>query len=334
MHYLWASAICLQIVSWAGAAPVGRAAAQDVASVAATGQQQAPQPAVPADQPAPTPAGVPQGPGRGAGPVQEEQAPAGPEEPQAAPPTGPMRLEPLMVTEERVRYHGEPPENPMKSTLRLQLKLTGERLGEVVGLGPLVIEEMVDDAGTVLLSPADVQSRDTGQMSSVRNSKRLLSLGFAARTAEAPAPSRTARKLAKLTGWVDVVYAAESEEILIDNPLQYLGREIDHPRLKELGLQIQVIKPGEEIQERRDGSGVGLDLSQCSKRIRDVELFDAWLRPLYPRSRQVQTAEGRSYTYYGSIVGKVDEDTQMFLSVYPQIEEARIRFEFQDLELP
>jgi hypothetical protein len=262
-----------------------------------------------------------------------QQQPAGPQEAIELP-TGPMRIELFSVAEERIRFQADPPENAPKPKLRLRVTMTGERLPDMVGIGHLVIEEMIDDTGAVLASPADIEPRDREATTPVRISPRILARGSVDRIAEAKAPDRSAKKLTKVSGWVNAVYGKETEDLLIDNPLQYKGGYIKHPRLEELGMKIRVVEPGSEINEKRDGSGIALQYENCSKQIRRSSFFDAWMKPLYPRARRMETADGQEYVYYGVVVGEMDADSQMTLTIYPKIDEERVLFEFKDVELP
>lgn len=267
-------------------------------------------------------------------PRQEQEAERAEEEIEL--PTGPMRLAPHALVESRVRHFDQTPHPPDQATLRLQATLTGERLKDIVGLGRLVIEEAVDDTGKVLASPENIKRRDRVATSPYRVTKRVLRTGFITVFAELPAPAREARKLVKVSGWIKLVYGGETEDILIDNPLQYLGGYIDHPRLRELNMKVKVIEPGDEIDEARDGRGIALEFERCAKQVRNTAFYDAWLRPMYPRARRVERPDGRDYMYYGVMPGiaPVDEDMQMILTVWPQVEEETVRFTFENLELP
>jgi hypothetical protein len=249
------------------------------------------------------------------------------------PPTGPMRIELDSINESRVRYLGEIPERPARSGLRLIAKLTGERLPELVGLGRLIVEEMTDDTGATLVTAAQAAELDAGTRP-YRMAKQVLARGFLNLQADAPLTSRSARKITKVRGRIDVVYGKDVEEIMIDNPLQYLGRQLEHPRLKELNMKIDMIQPGAEHDARRDGKGIALRFNDSRKRIRKVELYDAWLKPMYARERPMTTEDGGEYSFFGVMVGEVDADVQMLLRVYPSVEDERITFEFTDLELP
>jgi hypothetical protein len=333
MWHLLTFALCSQLLVGGATSPGLTAAPQFTTPDVAPLQEGAQPPAETGEKPQGAPQ-KPEGEEKGGPRIEGGRISMGPPEEEIELPTGPMRIELFMVSEERVRYEGEVPEQATESSIRLHVKLTGERLAEMVGLGHLVIEEMIDDTGAVLASRENLEPRDEKATSPVKSSKRLLARGFVNRSAQAKAPSRAARKLAKASGWVNIVYATKTEEILIDNPLQYEGGWLEHPRLKELGLKIRVITPGDEVNVRREGRGIALQFEESRKKIEQIEFFDAWLKPMYARSRTVQTPDGEEYTYYGTVMGAMDADTQMLLTVYPEIEEDRIRFEFKDVELP
>jgi hypothetical protein len=171
-------------------------------------------------------------------------------------PTGPMRVEPWAISESRSRYDSDPPPKPPVPMLTLRTKLTGERLVQMVGRGEMIVEEMVDDTGAVLKTLADYDPSELTKTYPLRAGKRMLTAGFAGLNLEARLPSREARVLSKVRGYVNVVYATKTEEIMIDNPLQYLGGYLEHPRLQELGIKIKVISPGEQAKEKYDVGGI------------------------------------------------------------------------------
>jgi hypothetical protein len=326
MWYVWTAVVFLSmIVGEAGAA--GPAVASEIGAPQAAAQQTPPPQrrrgrAVPPDARA-----VP-APG-----AQEEEDE---EDVKDIPlPTGPMRVESWAISETRSVYYSDPPPRPPKHTLVLQAKLTGERLVHMVGRSELLVEEMVDDAGAVLKTLADYEPRALTKTYSLRAGKRMLTAGYAGLTVEAPAPSRAARKLAKVRGHVLVAYSTEVEEIMIDNPLQYVGGYLRHPRLEELGVKIKVLDRDVVPDEMRDVSGMALQYEGGTQRhIRKAEFFDAWLKPMYTRDRSMELPNGDEYLFYGVVVGKIDADCQMLLKFYPEVEQEKVSFELTDLELP
>ena len=325
MWYVWTAVICLLIPIGDAGAP-GPAVTSELTTLQAATPQTPPRPQKPRDRQRP-PAGQ-------LTPVPQEQEQKK-EEPEIKLPTGPMRVEPWAISETRSRYDSDPPPTPPEPGLSLRAKLTGERLVHMVGRGELIVEEMVDDTGAVLKTLADYNPRELTRIYSLKAGKRMLTAGFAGLNVTARAASRQARKLATVRGYVNVVYATETEEITIDNPLQYLGGYLDNPRLKELDIKIKVIEPGDEVKGMRDTSGLALQFEgESRKHLRKAEFFDAWLKPLYARERPMETPDGEEYLFLAVMAGKVDADTQMLMKFYPEIEEERVPFEFKDIELP
>lgn len=318
MSHVWSLVLCIQLSLMSGSAAV---ASTTVDSAPDQAQQQ------PARKAAPQ-----------AKPMQQKQPDRdAPEDiSKIPPPTGPMRLLFHSITEVRNRV-AEGVEGAPPSTLRLTATMTGERLAEIVGIGGLVVDEMIDDTGAVLAKPEDVTEQDRTFTQQVKISAKLMRMGSFQRTREINAVSnRAARKLSKVTGWVNVVYGHGSEEILIDNPLQYVGGLIDNARLKELGIGIEVVEVGPDVRvDPKLGKGVGLRYTSSRKQIRSVEFFDAWMRPVHPRETLVTPEDGSGeYVYFPFTVGQADADTQLLLVVHEQIEEDKVSFEFNDIELP
>ena len=265
---------------------------------------------------------------------EAQEAPAEQPAEEVKPPAGPMRLELNAIGESRVRYAGETPPNAPPSTLGIQLKLMGDRLESIIGLGQLVIEEMIDDQGTAHVTPADVDGETRTAAGPNRASSGVLEQGFWPLQAETKAPPRSVSKLAKVRGFVNVVYTSgESEEILIDNPVQYRETFLEHPRLKELGIKIEVRAPGDDSSEAF-GRGVAFDFGDFRKQVRRVEFYDGWMKPMYARERRMRGADGKMLSFWGVSVGKLDEDSQMVLTFYPETEQQQLTFELEQVELP
>jgi hypothetical protein len=321
MWYIWTAVFCCSIAACEAVAQ-GPAARSELA----TPQAEAPQPPPPPRKPDQQPL-VPED--------EEVEGPEGEEPIEINLPTGPMRVEPWAISESRNRYDSDPPPKPPESTLNLRLKLTGERLVHLASRGEPIIEEMVDDTGAVLKTSADYEPRELTKVYPLRAGKRMRQAGYAGLNVTAPASSREARKLTKVRGYVNVVFAVDTDEIMIDNPLQYLGGYLQHPRLQELGIKIKVITPDEGAMEKHDVGGIALQfVDGARKHLNKAEFFDGWLKPLYARERPTETPEGEEYVFYAVVVGKIDADTQMLMKLYPQIEEEKITFELENIELP
>jgi len=325
MWHVWIAFLCFSIAA-CDAGVQGSAATTELTTPQAQTPQAPPPPPEPDSQ---------QGPLSGPAtrfPRQEEPEEEGGE---IELPTGPMRVEPWAISESRNRYDSDPPPKPPESSLTLRAKLTGERLVDMVGRGEMIVEEMVDDTGAVLKTLSDYEPRELARTYPLRAGKRMLTAGFAGLNVGARAPSRAARRLTKVRGYVNVVYATETEEVTIDNPLQYLGGYLEHPQLQKAGIKIKVITPGEGVMGKQDVGGIALQfVDGAEKYLRKAEFFDGWLKPLYARERPVTTPEGEEYVFYAVVVGKIDADTQMLIRFYPEIEETKVTFELKDIELP
>ena len=250
-------------------------------------------------------------------------------------PTGPMRVEPWTLTETRFKCIGELHEHPPEPSITLRTKLTGEKLRYLSGRGEMIIEEMVDDTGLVLMTIDDFAPRELTKIYPLRAGKKMMTVGYAGLTVKAKSPSRQARKLSKVRGYVNTVYAETTEEIMIDNPLQFSGGLIKHPRLEELGIKIKVIDPDPGVVDKREKGGIALQFPEGSiKKVRKIEFFDGWLKPLYARERPVTKPDQDEYIYYAVMIGPIDGDSQMLLKFYPEVEEQRVEFEMKDIELP
>ena len=72
---------------------------------------------------------------------------------------GPMRVEPVWIGEQRIGVFNSDTPGPRAMT-RIQLRLAGERLGEVRRVGRIVFSEVLDDMGNSLIDPERVKPDD------------------------------------------------------------------------------------------------------------------------------------------------------------------------------
>lgn len=264
--------------------------------------------------------------------AQEEPQPADGEAP--TPPTGPMRLEMLRIIETRVWTPDTPGPNET-SGMRFQMKLTGERFAQIVRAGDLIIEKMVDDKGNDLIKPDSIKDRQKTATQKVTINPRALQQGYMPREQIMRVPARGATRIAEAEGYVNLVYGGETETINIRDPLQYEGQNVDHPRLKELGITCRILKLGEEADEPGDGRGIALKFTDGEDHIQNVGFNDAWYRRMNARPRAGKTTDEESrYAYYAIGGGRLDADCEMAITVYPKIERETVRFSLKDVALP
>ncbi|MBI5863466.1 MAG: hypothetical protein HZB38_02930 [Planctomycetes bacterium] len=265
-----------------------------------------------------------------------------PQNPEAMPrtasapaPTGPMRVEPFGIQDIRIAFIGGAPEGARGPTTRFLFKLTGEKVASVDRAGKLIIEQMADDTGADLLDPKAYTDRDRTGTNPVSPSANVAQNGFLALdyACNTP-PTRAAKKVAKVKGYVNIVYGGPSEEITIDNPMQYAGRTVENPRLKELGIEVRVLKPGEEAIEPADGRGLALRIEKGEDSVKNIDIYDDWMKRMNVRPRVSKTAKDEVYFYYQVMGGIVTNDHQLVLTVYKSIEKQKVPFEASDIELP
>ena len=253
----------------------------------------------------------------------------------APPPTGPMRIEPFGIQDVRIAFFGQTPERPQEPRARFLFKLTGERILKVDRVGKLIIEEMVDDSGKTLVDPGVFNDRDRSSTNPVPASANIAQNGFVALdyTCTTP-PLRNATKITKGKGYVNVVYGGPTEEITIDNPMQHVGKAIDHPRLKELGLTVRILKPGEESAEPADNRGIPIRIEAGDEMVKNIDMYDEWMKRMNIRPRMAKTQKDEPYFYYQVMGGIITPDCQLVLTVHKKIEREKVPFEIKDLALP
>lgn len=266
-------------------------------------------------------------------PSETPQADAQPEPP-VAPPTGPMRVEMLTLMEQRVRNLEPRPGTEAQSALRFQVKVTGERLPEIVRAGRLVVEEAKDDTGKDVIDPEFLKEREKTVTNAVAINNRILQQGYLPAESRLLNSPRAAKTLTLVRGYVNLVYAKDTEDIVIENPLKYEGGIVENPRLKELGIELRVMKLGEEAKEPGDGRGIAIKFVDGEDSIRGVDFYDSWYHRMNTRPRAGKTEDDKRYTYFAVGAGKLDEDSSMVVVVYPKIERQTLQFKFDNVELP
>lgn len=267
--------------------------------------------------------------------VRESGAPATSPAPAASQPIGPTRVEPFGIQDVRISFFQPPPERAQEPRSRFLFRLTGAEVTKVDRHGKVIIEEMTDDTGKNLVDPKAFTDRDrTGtnpvnQAASVAQNGGVI-LDYVSTTP----PTRAAKKINKVRGYVNIVFGGPTEEITIDNPMQYAGKTIDHPRLSELGIKVRVLKPGEESAEPADNRGVPLRIEAGEDSVRNVDLYDEWMKRMNIRPRAAKTAKDETYFYYQVMGGLVTADTQLVFTVHKSIKREQVKFEATDLALP
>jgi hypothetical protein len=129
------------------------------------------------------------------------------------------------------------------------------------------------------------------------------------------------------------VYGAKTESVTIENPLQYQGKLIQHPRLEALGVSIRLLPPGDPGNLPPGAKFIAYEVLLGNEKLRDVGLFDAWMKRMRAMPREMTSNDGKPCTVV-QLDGELDEKTQMVIEVFPQVEEATLPVELENVKLP
>lgn len=255
----------------------------------------------------------------------------------AAPTTqeGPLRLEITAMNNSTFLWLTEPPANPPKSQLRMQFKLRGAGMKSITRASTnVIIEEMIDDQGNKLFDESMTPEERKGNRP-VQVDDGMINQGGIIFIESFDSPNRAAQKLRSVKGRVEVFMAEGLEEISIDNPLQYADQMLDHPRLKELGIQVKIIGlPGADGSP--DPRVVGVQTTTGQERVQVVEFYDDWMRVISTRGREQRTDAGESYIQHRAAAPNAtfNKDTQMVLRVFAKLNTQTVRIDATDVALP
>jgi hypothetical protein len=249
---------------------------------------------------------------------------------------GPLRCEPIAVADLRFWYKERPPQ-ARESQFQTLWRVEGERVTEAARTGNIILTEAIDDTGKSLFDPNSYTEE-------YRTTTRLLGLtpeqirhtGVRAQCGM-NSPSRSAHSIS-LKGSLLLVLAPKREEITVANPLQYVGKNIENPRLKELGIVIRVVPIDElELGNQTPPPPNELFVLQYVEKPDNVNtavLYDAWMKRMRYREQPNQTKKGeRVHGFAFAPPGLTDQD-QLVFEVFPTLEEVHLPIVVDNLELP
>lgn len=269
----------------------------------------------------------------------DDAAPAQPtvtaEEP-AVDNSGPLRIDLEAMREQRYRFVRQIAARLPESDMQMQFRLAGDDLANLVAVGRLVLDDVVDDTGQQLVDPNEFTTAEREETRAIFvEGDRLVQDGWTLVARLSTPPKRSARVLSTLKGSVKAVFAdSEAQEIIIVDPLQFSDQVIEHPRLQELGIQVKVLPPGDPPLVASNERLVALQFLEGQDKIHTVEFFDAWLRNLRARPMFQETSAGEPCVVYNASDGTFDNQTQLVLTVYPSVETKRVPVDMTDVELP
>jgi hypothetical protein len=257
-----------------------------------------------------------------------------PGEVQVEPPmtAGPMTVELVGLSEART-YDPSAQQGGLNAELRLQFRLRGDRLHDVVRYGRPIFTEFVDSTGAILVDPNGYTPDDREE--TVRQSTpaaRLEQSGVMLDT-RLTAPARQAQALVAVKGSLRVIYAGEHESVYIDNPRQYQGGKMEHPRLAANGVEIEILPEGDPERTAGSQSHVAARFTKGSEKIREVVFVDSWFNQIRSRAFPMPANDGHECLVYYT-EAELGPDYTMVIEFYPKIEDVRMPFEFVDLPLP
>ena len=262
-------------------------------------------------------------------PIQEEPPGADPAYDQ-----GPLTVEFVAMREMRLRTNDPDLAARMQPDLRMQFRVQGERLSKISRYGNLVLTELVDDTGQSLIDPEALKDldADTTRVNTF-GAERLRTNGLLVTTRHEPA-ARAAHVLSKVRGEIRLIIADETEQLTIDDPFQFLGGKIEHPRLAELGIELEVM-PAEQFDNSPPADRCLL-LHHLAKaeHVRKVSFADGWMRPLRARAGSLTSRSGVKCQSHYFDAGPLTNELQLVLEIHPTIEDVRLELNLDGLELP
>jgi len=248
---------------------------------------------------------------------------------------GSMRCEPVAVFDARYWYLEEQP-GVHPSELQMRWRISGFRMPKIARYGQIILTEAVTDTGQVLFDPNSYTEEQRTQTSPPNLPPNRLKYTGVLLPMRLDSPSREAKSL-RLRGSVRVILAEESEEITIDNPRQYVGQNLKHDRLAELGIEVRVV-PREELEGPAASASIGkqiaLEFVKGEEHIKSVDFYNGWMRAIQVRDRNVNTTTGVQAKAYNFGADWLTDQCQLVLTVFPEIEEKTLPIEYDALELP
>lgn len=250
--------------------------------------------------------------------------------------TGPLRVELLGMAEMRVKMLETIAGGPKESDLRMQFRVQGEGIEKIVRIGNLIFTELVDESGKSLIDENSYTENDKTSLRPVTLPADRLKSGALQIPARLPkVADRKASSLKKVRGGVKVILGGLSEQITVDQPLKFKGKAIDLPRIKEIGVEVQVIS-AENVASppTPPDRAFVLQIKTKKENIKSITWFDGSMRPIRPREVQVTLTNNEQASAYIFEPNQLNDELQMTLDIYPTIEEKTLNVAIDDFQLP
>jgi len=260
---------------------------------------------------------------------------------EAVPPTtqptydeGPLRAELIAMRE--IRFTATDPEmaSRLRSELGMQFRVRGERIAQIVKQGNLIFTDLVDDTGESLLDPNTYSEADkTSTRIVMVPPERLRTDGLIVTTRNKPS-ARGAKVLAKVLGSIRLILADQPEKYTLVNPLQFYGKTIEDPRLKQLGIEIELV-PLDQIDNPPPGNrGIIFRYKAKGEHIQRASFVDGAMKPIAARETTITTKAGDPCPMYYFEGTAFNDEMQLVLEVHPQVDDVRVPVELDNVNLP
>lgn len=237
--------------------------------------------------------------------------------------SGPMRVELVAIGDSRVHFWNDAFAKSANAGMRMRFMLTGERLGEVVRAGRLIIEKMVDDTGKSYTDTSKPDEEAKTGTNPVNINRQVLNQGGLDLYLDIDASPRKATKFSEITGYVNVVLGASPGTVSIRNPLGSVGQDLTGAEFAAAGLKVHVVAPA-DMTEQTQERGVGLLFAEGESKVKSVDYYDEWFRRMPSRSRTGKTKDGKTYTFYPVLSGTLNEDCTLVIEFFGKTEAMKI----------
>lgn len=295
--------------------------------------------AEPTTHPEPVPTATPAETGSDAGAAAEPQDATADQKPDEAEEAnfaqGPMKLDILGMREMRLRVIKDMELPPgMRSDLQMRVRLQGEDLLRIRRFGNIILDKIVDDTGRSLIDDQTYTKEDRTTLHSLARIPpehlRTNGLLLGTRCNEA---AREAKVIKEIQGTIRLILADEAEDLTIINPLQYLGKTIDEPRLVERDVEVHIVPP-DQFDPPAENC-IALHFAEHGEYVEGASFVDAWMKPLPYRERRLTTTDGRECrAYCFRDAENFNNELQLVLKVYPNVKDTQVSLEARNVELP
>lgn len=264
--------------------------------------------------------------------AQPGATPAQPAPPAIKDPTGPMRIELIAIGDSRVKFWNEAFAKTANSGMRTRFMLTGERLGEVVRAGRLILDKIVDDTGKSYVdSKLDDEARTA--TNPVNVTKQVMAQGGLDLYLDLDFSPRKATRFTEIAGYVNVVMGANPSSTSFRNPNSFQGKDLTSAELAAAGIKAHVVAT-DQMSEPPTERGLALQFAEGEPKIRSVDYYDEWFRRMPSRSRPGKTKDGKSYTFYPLLSGTLTDDSTLVIEFFQKSEQMKVPVSLKDIEMP